>query len=123
MDIDSGRGNANKWMSRLLWTISKELKIQLISFDGGGLKTLFPGNHNVLLLFRKVTQIYFIPYLKECATFKSEYKSIEIHQQIECSETSAMEDAVSDNDFNKILNTLCAVHNGVYRMSPTLKAS
>ena len=56
-----------------------------------------------------------------CATFKSEYKSIEIHQQIECNETSAMEDAVSDNDFNKILNTLCAVHNGVYRMSPDIE--
>ena len=66
MDIDSGRGNANKWMSRLLWTISKELKIQLISFDGGGLRNAIPGNHNVLLLFQKVMQIYFIPYLKEC---------------------------------------------------------
>ena len=54
---------------------------------------------------------------KECVKPLNQYKSIEIHQQIECSETSAMEDAVSDNDFNKILNTLCAVHNGVYKES------
>lgn len=28
---------------------------------------------------------------------------------------------MSTNDTNKILNTLCAVHNGVYRMSPDIE--
>ena len=122
MDIDSGRGNANKWMSRLLWTISKELKIQLISFDGGGLRNAIPRESQCVIAISKGDADLFHSIFKRmCETFKSEYKSIEIHQQIECSETSAMEDAVSDNDFNKILNTLCAVHNGVYRMSPDIE--
>ena len=122
MDIDSGRGNANKWISRLLWTISKELKIQLISFDGGGLRNAIPRESQCVIAISKSDADLFHSIFKTmCATFKSEYKCIEIHQQIECSETSAMEDAVSDNDFNKILNTLCAVHNGVYRMSPDIK--
>ena len=122
MDIDSGRGNANKWMSRLLWTISKELKIQLISFDGGGLRNAIPRESQcVIAISKSDADLFHSIFKRMCATFKSEYKSIEIHQQIECSETSAMEDAVSDNDFNKILNTLCAVHNGVYRMSPDIK--
>ena len=83
---------------------------------------LSPGNHNVLLRFQKSDADLFHSIFKRMReTFKSEYKSIEIHQQIECSETSAMEDAVSENDFNKILNTLCAVHNGVYRMSPDIE--
>ena len=122
MDIDSGRGNANKWMSRLLWTISKELKIQLISFDGGGLRNAIPRESQCVVAISKNDSELFHSIFKGMReTFKSEYKSIEIHQQIECSETSAMEDAVSDNDFNKILNTLCAVHNGVYRMSPDIE--
>ena len=122
MDIDSGRGNANKWMSRLLWTISKELKIQLISFDGGGLRNAIPRESQCVIAISKNDSELFHSIFKGMReTFKSEYKSIEIHQQIECSETSAMEDAVSDNDFNKILNTLCAVHNGVYRMSPDIE--
>ena len=122
MDIDSGRGNANKWMSRLLWTISKELKIQLISFDGGGLRNAIPRESQcVIAISKSDADLFHSIFKRMCATFKSEYKSIEIHQQIECSETSAMEDAVSDNDFNKILNTLCAVHNGVYRMSPDIE--
>ena len=122
MDIDSGRGNANKWMSRLLWTISKELKIQLISFDGGGLRNAIPRESQCVIAISKNDSELFHSIFKGMReTFKSEYKSIEIHQQIECNETSAMEDAVSDNDFNKILNTLCAVHNGVYRMSPDIE--
>ena len=122
MDIDSGRGNANKWMSRLLWTISKELKIQLISFDGGGLRNAIPRESQcVIAISNNDSELFHSIFKGMCETFKSEYKSIEIHQQIECSETSAMEDAVSDNDFNKILNTLCAVHNGVYRMSPDIE--
>jgi dipeptidase D len=122
MDIDSGRGNANKWMSRLLWTISKELKIQLISFDGGGLRNAIPRESQCFIAISKNDSELFHSIFKGMReTFKSEYKSIEIHQQIECKETSAMEDAVSDNDFNKILNTLCAVHNGVYRMSPDIE--
>ena len=53
MDIDSGRGNANKWMSRLLWTISKELKIQLISFDGGGLRNVIPRESQCVIAISK----------------------------------------------------------------------
>lgn len=37
MDIDKGRGNANKWMARILWELKLEFPIQLISFDGGAL--------------------------------------------------------------------------------------
>ncbi len=122
MDIDSGRGNANKWMSRLLWTISKELRIQLISIDGGGLRNAIPRESQcVIAISKNDSELFHSIFKGMCKTFKSEYKSIEIHQQIECNETSAMEDAVTENDFNKILNTLCAVHNGVYRMSPDIE--
>ena len=122
MDIDSGRGNANKWMSRLLWTISKELRIQLISFDGGGLRNAIPRESQcVIAISKNDSELFHSIFKGMCKIFKSEYKSIEIHQQIECNESSAMEDAVTENDFNKILNTLCAVHNGVYRMSPDIE--
>ena len=122
MDIDSGRGNANKWMSRLLWTISKELRIQLISFDGGGLRNAIPRESQcVIAISKNDSELFHSISNGMRETFKSEYKSIEIHQQIECSEKSGMEDAVSDNDFNKIVNTLCAVHNGVYRRSPDIE--
>ena len=42
MDIDKGRGNANKILARILWKINKEIPIQLIQFDGGSLRNAIP---------------------------------------------------------------------------------
>jgi dipeptidase D len=43
MDIDKGRGNANKWMARLLWELQQNQTIQLLYFDGGSLRNGPPG--------------------------------------------------------------------------------
>lgn len=42
MDIHRGRGNANKIMNRLLWSLSKDLKIEIASVDGGSLRNAIP---------------------------------------------------------------------------------
>src|SRR5574343_325190 len=84
MDIDKGRGNANKMMTRLLYHLYSLTEIQLISFDGGSLRNAIP---------REATVVDAV---------------------------SNDEEAVSSDDFNKMLNTLYAVHNGVFRMSPDI---
>jgi dipeptidase D len=50
----------------------------------------------------------------------TEYKSIENNISIEIGETSNSEKVISKSDSVKILNTLCSLHNGVYRMSPDI---
>ena len=42
MDIHKGRGNANKIMNRLLLNLSKDLKIEIASVDGGSLRNAIP---------------------------------------------------------------------------------
>jgi dipeptidase D len=42
MDIHRGRGNANKIMNRLLWSLSNDLKIEIASVDGGSLRNAIP---------------------------------------------------------------------------------
>ena len=42
MDIDKGRGNANKWMARILTSLNLKIGIQLVEFDGGGLRNAIP---------------------------------------------------------------------------------
>ena len=122
MDIDSGRGNANKWMSRLLWTITQNINLQLISFDGGGLRNAIPRESCCVIAISESDQSTFETIVNSMVdTFKSEYKSIEDHLRIECNETQSVDDAVSRAECLKIINTLCAVHNGVYRMSPDIK--
>jgi len=122
MDIDSGRGNANKWMSRLLWTISQKMNLQLISFDGGGLRNAIPRESSCVIAFSENDLTLFKTIINSMVdTFKTEYKSIEEHMRVECNETQSNGSAVSNADCKKIINTLCAVQNGVYRMSPDIK--
>ncbi|MFO8066466.1 MAG: aminoacyl-histidine dipeptidase [Bacteroidales bacterium] len=42
LDINTGRGNANKIINRVLWQANRELGLQLASIDGGSLKNAIP---------------------------------------------------------------------------------
>jgi len=122
MDIDSGRGNANKWMSRILWTISQKTDMQLASFDGGGLRNAIPREAICLVAVSASNTSGFLSCFNEMAnTLKAEYNSIEPHMTIECNESNVTGKVVSNGDFSKIINALCSVHNGVYRMSPDIE--
>lgn len=121
MDIDSGRGNANKWLSRILWTISQNTDIQLIAFDGGGLRNAIPREAHCFVAVSNENASTFEKIYKEMVLkLKDEYKSIESNMIIECNESEAVQSAVSNEDFKKIINALCCVHNGVFRMSPDI---
>ena len=121
MDIDSGRGNANKWMSRILWNISKKSNLLIGSFDGGGLRNAIP---------REAKSIIAVPSVelknvqaeieRQAKVLHSEYKSIEPNILITFAAAEPMPEVISEKDSNKIVNTLCCVHNGVFRMSPDI---
>ena len=121
MDIDSGRGNANKWLSRILWTLSQKMNVQLISFDGGGLRNAIPREASCLVSIRNNEYDSFSTIFETMTrTFKEEYHSIETQMDLSFKESNTSDDAVSSEDYTKIINTLCSVHNGVFRMSPDI---
>jgi len=122
MDIDKGRGNANKWMARILWEISQKISIQLISFDGGSLRNAIPREATALIALQTRDIQQFQSILNQTiSTIKEEYKSIEPSAQIAAKKVNSSEKALSDADYKKILNLLCAIHNGVFRMSPDIE--
>jgi dipeptidase D len=122
MDIDKGRGNANKWMARILWEISREISIQLVSFDGGSLRNAIPREATAVITVSSSDIDKFQRlFNSQIATFKEEYKSIEPAINIHLKETNSAEKAMSDSDFKKIINLLCSIHNGVFRMSPDIE--
>jgi dipeptidase D len=121
MDIDKGRGNANKWMARILWEISRNISIQLVSFDGGSLRNAIPREAtSVIAISSSDVAKFHNLFDTQVATLKEEYKSIEPAINIQAKEMSAAEKAMSDEDFKKIINLLCSIHNGVFRMSPDI---
>jgi dipeptidase D len=120
MDIDKGRGNANKWMARLLWELKQTSPIQLISFDGGSLRNAIPREATCRIAVANSEEAR-EKLLETIAHIKQEYSSIEPEHTFEIESVVSSGDAMIDSDCTKILNTLCAVHNGVFRMSPQIK--
>ena len=119
MDIHRGRGNANKWMARLLWELKQQTKLQLISMDGGSLRNAIPREATCCIAVPKIEEA--ISLLKNSVEqLKSEYSSIEPEHSFEFVPVERDGKAVSEEDGNKILNVLCAVQNGVFRMSPDI---
>ena len=122
MDIDKGRGNANKLMVRILYHLLSVSDYQLISFDGGSLRNAIPREANVVLSVSKDATDSVKAHIDQVsAILRDEYKSIEPHFKIEVSTVETTGKAVAFSDLEKILNCLYAVPNGVFRMSPDFK--
>ncbi|WP_018675905.1 aminoacyl-histidine dipeptidase [Riemerella columbina] len=119
MDIDKGLGNANKLLSRLLFS-GVEDGIQLLSIDAGGLRNAIPREGQVLFAienkdsFSKTYQTLREDILEEYASLESDIK-------IEIEEVKAEGEALSKEDSKKVILALMAAHNGVFRMSPDVE--
>ena len=121
MDIDKGRGNANKMLTRLFYSLQSKFKMQLISFDGGSLRNAIPREATACIAIKIAQKEAFLVELdKFTSVLKTEYASIEPNFEITAQNTDKSELAVSGEDFKKILNTLYSVNNGVFRMSPDI---
>jgi dipeptidase D len=119
MDIDKGRGNANKWMARILWELHRENPMQLISFDGGSLRNAIPREATCRIAVND-SQVAIQKLERSIAQLKEEYLNIEPEHRFEIETVVSSGDALTDEDCTKILNALCAVQNGVFRMSPEI---
>lgn len=122
MDIDKGRGNANKMLTRLIYHLHSLADIQLVSFDGGSLRNAIPREASVILAVNGDEKNLFLGEVQKFASIlKAEFNTVEPNFVIEVTESSEMSSAVSRMDFIKIINSLYSVHNGVFRMSPDIK--
>ena len=122
MDIDKGRGNANKLLARILWKINKEIPLQLIKFDGGSLRNAIPREATTQIAIHSDNDIAFKTLFQlDTAVIMEEFKTIEPNFKIDLHATSASGKAMESDVFNKTINALCAVNNGVFRMSPDIE--
>lgn len=122
MDIDKGRGNANKLLTRILYHLHSLMEIQLISFDGGSLRNAIPREGEcVIAISLDDMELFMHEIHKIEKIIKQEFITIESALNIEIKSITTDLKALKDEDFHRILNTLTAVHNGVFRMSPDIK--
>jgi dipeptidase D len=123
MDIDKGRGNANKIMNRLLYAAHRTVGMQLLSLEGGSLRNAIPRESVAHLVVKGRKQAEFEAIIaQKTAAIKEEFKSIEKDLEIVLEEGMGEgHEAVKASELDGILNVLAAVHNGVFRMSPEIE--
>jgi dipeptidase D len=122
MDIHKGRGNANKLMTRIVRHLMDQFSVQLAAFDGGSLRNAIPREATAHLVVEKSNVAQFKSEFQIISEdIISEYKSIESYLNITFNEVEVPQTVVNSEDSVKIIDTLYAVVNGVYRMSPEIE--
>ncbi|WP_312089716.1 aminoacyl-histidine dipeptidase [Chryseobacterium sp.] len=121
MDIHKGFGNSNIILGRFLNVGLNNQNIQLVSVDGGSLRNAIPREAFAIISVRNANE-----YIENISNglkkeILEEFASIEPALQINIELTTNTEKAISETDSKKIILTLNALHNGVYRMSPDVQ--
>ncbi|OIQ38572.1 MAG: cytosol nonspecific dipeptidase [Bacteroidetes bacterium MedPE-SWsnd-G1] len=118
MDIHKGFGNSNKLMNRLL-DATKDF-IQISEIDGGSLRNAIPRESNAVVVVKDTAEFEQI-FKTTSSEIYNEYSSIEKDLVISYSISDAAGFVLSSKDQDIIIQTMYALHNGVYRMSPDIE--
>lgn len=118
LDINIGRGNANKLMFRFLKYAVASLDARLASIDGGSLRNAIPREAFAVITLPKDNAEELIEALEEFEDiYKSEYTGVEptiSFSAAACDVPSAVIDEVTQDD---LINSVQASPNGVIRFS------
>jgi dipeptidase D len=121
MDIHKGRGNANKLMNRLLFTLDKEFQIRIGSIDGGSLRNAIPRESVSVIMVSEGNKEKLTSAVNTFSSVvKSEYQITDPKLEISI-ETCEAPGSVLERQFQtKLLRSVYACPVGIYRMSPDI---
>jgi len=116
MDIDKGRANANKLMTRLIYEAGMD--VMLHSFDGGGLRNAIPREAVAVVSVLNMEKENFEVFIKNVKEeFHTEFDPVEPNLTIELKEVDTPDKMVSGYEREKMIRALYALHNGVFKLS------
>lgn len=122
IEIHDERGNAVKFLNRLLWNLTNEYGVRLSSFNSGNKHNAIPREGFATVMVPNAAVADFEAYVEKFnkVAFK-EYGTKEPNIKI-YAEKSDTPKRVMKVDFQKgLLNSFYAMPHGVYRMSPDIK--
>ncbi|MFM6924093.1 MAG: aminoacyl-histidine dipeptidase [Ferruginibacter sp.] len=122
MDIYKGRGNANKLISRVLLAATAKMELQVSIIDGGGLRNAIPREAFADVAVPAADASTLIALVEQEATvLKNEYQDTDPNLNISIEKIATPETALDSAFQFKLLRTLAACPNGIYRMSPAIE--
>ena len=121
MDIYKGRGNANKLMNRILSSASDQFGVQISFVDGGSLRNAIPRESMAGIVIPKNNETEFRNFIQGIEIeIKAEHQTTDPKFFIQIENTSDLSLVIKSDFQSKMLKSLYACPNGVYRMSPEI---
>lgn len=121
MEINEGRGNANKLLARIVHDLLIEFDSQLASFEGGNMRNAIPREAHAVLVFNPEDMDGLEDYIKEYeAQLNSEFAPIESGITLNFEEVPLPATVVPEEIQDNMVNVILACQNGAMRMIPTV---
>lgn len=120
-DINKGRGNANKILTRILWNLERMFEMRVASVDGGNLRNAIAREAMALVtLPRKFKRDFELQMAEYVTQIKAEQQSNEPDLSITYFESVMPECLVDYPTQTRLLGALYACPHGVMGMSPDI---
>ena len=121
MDIYKGRGNANKIMNRVLLALFEKYGIQIGSIDGGSLRNAIPRESVAEFVIPEKEEKALDWFIKTMETeLKAEHTTTDPNLTITLEKGDTFFRVLQKGFQSKLLKSLYACSNGIYRMSPDI---
>lgn len=121
MDINAGRGNANKISVRLVKKLINKVGFRLASWNGGNMRNAIPREATLSGAVLKdkydLTREIIDDFAK---TIKKEFALTEPNMEIKVEKITLPQNIISPSDTLTLVNTVFALPNGVMRMSDSM---
>ncbi len=118
LEINSGRGNAIKILTRILKSLSTQIKLKLSKIEGGNKHNAIPREAFAIVAIPKSSQKDFLRHVEEFnKTVKAELASVEPNLMVTAEKARKADKVMDGKSQVKLLNTLYAIPHGVIKMS------
>ena len=120
-DINKNRANANKLLNRYLMSLSGKYDLYISEIDGGNLHNAIPREaHAVCAVPMKDKESVRVDLNVFLADVENEYSVTEPNISMDIESETAFPEVMDKAAMSRFLNSIHAVHNGVFAMSQEL---
>lgn len=117
LDINLGRGNANKILNRALWLAGREYAMELASISGGTLRNAIPREATAVVTVPKTNAGKFESWIASLeAIVRKEFGDIEPHFSLKAGKVENPAFVIDRKTAANLMNAIYACPNGPMRM-------
>jgi len=121
LDINLGRGNANKIMNRVLWA-AQESGLRIASIDGGNLRNAIPREAFANIVLPEKNKDKFLELVKECQSiFTNEFATPDPGLKLSVEKADMPAKIMEAGAQSKFIKIVYGIPNAVMRMSTEIE--